>query len=764
MVNLLKNLYVTKKWCLAAMLLPFFADAQPFTVSGNVLAEGHGIANAVVSIPALNRSMQTDSSGFFQFSGLQDQLVLVQITHPDYITISREINTTVSIPVQLYLNNAKELDDIVVTATRSQQYRRDAAVAVSVLDARTFLRTQSSCLADGLAFQPGLRMETDCQTCNYTQLRMNGMGGAYSQILINGRPLFSSLMGLYGLEQIPASAIERVEVVRGSGSVLYGSNAIAGTINVLTKLPQKDELSVLFAQSHLGNSASEINAQAMAVAVNDSANTGISVFTSYRKRDWLDVNEDGFSELPELNGLTVGVAAFAKPNERNRLEVALWHLQEERRGGNAFDQRPDAADQSEYRLQNSSIVQMTYDGRSRSGKWETMAYAGLQYTDREHYTGIDQANGWGTTENFNTSSGLQFNRHLKIHPTGEMKVSGGLDHQYEFTYDVIPGYNYKIDQNIQQLGVFLQSDWQLSKRWDVLTGVRSTFHTLLKQPVWTPRISLLYKVSTDWRLRWGYGRGFKGPQAFETDMHMAFASGGIAMIVRDPNLISETSDSWTTSADWTHRFGRHLTGITISGFCTVLHDVFTLSELGQDSSGNTILFRQNGDNASVIGTTVEISWKWANILQLDGGWTYQQSRFRQPVMWSAELEGQKRFLRTPDQYGFATLALFPERKWSGMLTGVFTGSMLVPHFGGAPGVPSDVLIQSPVFADVMCKGSYTKHFHKMEHNLQFSAGVQNLFNSYQIDFDTGKNRDSNYIYGPSRPRTIFISVRWFSGE
>ena len=98
---------------------------------------------------------------------------------------------------------------------------------------------QACNVAEGLKFQPGLRVETDCQTCNYTQLRMNGLAGGYSQILINGRPVFSPLTGLYGLEQLPSSMLERIEVVRGGASSTNGPGAIGGTVNIITRLSQK---------------------------------------------------------------------------------------------------------------------------------------------------------------------------------------------------------------------------------------------------------------------------------------------------------------------------------------------------------------------------------------------------------------------------------------------------------------------------------------------------------------------------------------------
>ena len=97
--------------------------------------------------------------------------------------------------------------------------------------------TQSVSVADGLNFSPGVRVETNCQNCGFTQVRLNGLEGAYTQILLNSKPVFSSLLGVYGLEQIPTNIIERIEIVRSGGSALYGSNAIAGTVNIITKDP-----------------------------------------------------------------------------------------------------------------------------------------------------------------------------------------------------------------------------------------------------------------------------------------------------------------------------------------------------------------------------------------------------------------------------------------------------------------------------------------------------------------------------------------------
>ena len=119
-----------------------------------------------------------------------------------------------------------DLDEIVITGTKTFKRRTKSPVIVSILDNKKIEKVQACNISEVLSFQSGLRVETDCQTCNYTQLRINGLSGGYSQILINGRAIFSPLAGMYAMEQIPSNMIDRIEVIKGGGSSLYGSSAI----------------------------------------------------------------------------------------------------------------------------------------------------------------------------------------------------------------------------------------------------------------------------------------------------------------------------------------------------------------------------------------------------------------------------------------------------------------------------------------------------------------------------------------------------------
>ena len=128
-------------------------------------------------------------------------------------------------------------DEVVVSANRNETSRKVAPVVVNVMSNKLFEIVNSTDLAKSLNYQSGLRVENNCQNCGFPQVRINGLEGPYSQILINSRPVMSALSGVYGLEQIPINMIERVEVVRGGGSALFGANAVGGTINIITKRP-----------------------------------------------------------------------------------------------------------------------------------------------------------------------------------------------------------------------------------------------------------------------------------------------------------------------------------------------------------------------------------------------------------------------------------------------------------------------------------------------------------------------------------------------
>ncbi len=736
--------------------------AQTANLVGSVVSGGKPVPYAYCAVVDWKIAAIADEHGHFQLQVPQEGHYELEVTSLGFLPqaallyiASGEAKTLV-----IELEEAPfSLNAVVVSGTRTDRRRLDSPVAVNVMTSTSFQVTQSNTLSEGLCFQPGLRMETDCQTCNYTQLRMNGLGGSYSQILIDNRPVFTPLMSLYSLEQIPASQIERVEVVKGGGSVLYGANAIAGTVNVLTKMPTKNEWSVAANSALIDGQSLDHFFNGNASIINEEKTAGISLFTSHRSREQYDANGDGFSEMPVLRNNSLGFKTYLKPNAQHKLQLNGWSINEFRRGGNAFDLPADRADQSEERSQQVWVGGADYHFTPKNAKTNLNAYLSAQKTDRRHYTGIDQAEGWGNSDSKTWTGGLQANRKLDYWG-GTNSLTFGIEHQHDDTFDEIAAYNYLIDQVTNLTGLFLQSDWDLTPKLTLLSGLRLNKHNFLENIVATPRICALLKPLENLQIRASWAQGFKAPQAFETDMHIAFAGGGVSVIQVSPELVQETSNSFALSLDFNRFTAKYVYGFTLDAFRTRLFDAFVLVENGTDAKGNILLLRKNGGSSSVQGLTVEGRFNYDQKVQLETGFTLQTACFDSPVAWSAEVPGTKDFLRTPNRYGFFTLLFLPESKSNGSLSGVYTGSMKVPHFGGAPGIGQDVLFNSPSFMELNAKLNHRIHLHSIETDLEFSVGVQNIFNAYQSDFDLGKYRDSNYIYGPARPRTVFVGLKF----
>jgi outer membrane receptor for ferrienterochelin and colicins len=268
----------------------------------------------------------------------------------------------------------------------------------------------------------------------------------------------------------------------------------------------------------------------------------------------------------------------------------------------------------------------------------------------------------------------------------------------------------------------------------------------------------MYKLKNYMQFRLTWGTGFRAPQAFDADMHIAFAAGGVSRIVLDPGLVEERSNSLSGSINYDKATEKFIAGFTLEGFYTKLNNAFYLQPIGEDDFGD-IFEKRNGSGASVQGSTLELRGNYNKVMQLEAGMTLQTSLFNDPVENIEGGELKREFLRTPNQYGYITYSLTPGNQFNASVTGVYTGEMELVHFAGAPEQVVDEYVTSPAFFELNFKVGYTFNFKIVDSGLELFGGVKNLTNAYQNDFDSGKNRDSNYIYGPAAPRTYYIGLR-----
>ncbi|MCD6423806.1 MAG: TonB-dependent receptor, partial [Elusimicrobia bacterium] len=133
-----------------------------------------------------------------------------------------------------------ELEEVVITGTKTERKLKDVPVRTEIITAKEIEEKGAASLYEALEGIPGIRVEQQCSYCNFSIVRIQGMAAGHVQVLIDGQPIFSGLAGVYGLQQIPTANIERIEIVKGAGSALYGASAIAGVINIITKKPEKE--------------------------------------------------------------------------------------------------------------------------------------------------------------------------------------------------------------------------------------------------------------------------------------------------------------------------------------------------------------------------------------------------------------------------------------------------------------------------------------------------------------------------------------------
>lgn len=741
-----------------------------YEITGRVTSEGQPLPFANIYIEDNSKGTLSDDNGNFIIKDLKPGTYILIASFTGIKTETKRVSITAdNVYVTFDLVNKNDLDEVVITGTRTEKRRTDSPVIVNLINSETLEQVVATDLSEGLRFQPGLRVEMDCQTCNYSQIRMNGLQGGYSQILINGRPIFSPLTGLYGLEQIPVNMIERIEVVRGGVSALYGSSAIGGTVNVITKIPKQDGYNFSYVYQNINGGADQNLINGNATVVSNDYKSGATFFVSNRTRTAYDANADNFSELPELKNTSFGVNAFFLPTENSKLEVNLSKLYEYRFGGEMVDKPAYLTQQSEERDHHVLMASLDYQINFNDDKNSLILYYGGQRTDRDHYTGIipddtDEQTTfladppYGISKVTTHQGGIQLNNKFDDFLGGTTVLTAGVEYVYDDVMDKITSYNYLIDQTTKNLGVFVQNDWEVTEDINFLAGFRLDDNNLVDNVVFSPRLSLLYKLKETTQFRLGWGTGFRAPQAFDTDLHIAFAGGGISRISLSEDLIEERSNSFTASMNYDKATEHFISGFTVEGFYTHLEDAFFQFPLGEDEFGERFE-KRNGSGATVKGFTLEARANFDYIFEVEAGFTIQSSRFDDAVENIEGLETKREFLRTPNDYGYATLTYKPTKQFTASANLIYTGHMDITHFAGdGTGQTVDEYDTTDMFTELSLRLGYTFNLPKVNTGLELYGGVKNITNSYQSDFDTGKNRDSNYIYGSAAPRTFFLGL------
>jgi outer membrane receptor for ferrienterochelin and colicins len=775
-------------------------------IVGDVQCEGRHLPFINIAIEGTTIGTNSDGTGHFQMVNLPEGTHTVVASGVGYKSASQQVevkkNTTIEIKFDLQ-EDVLNLETVVVTANRTQANRAEAPLLVHSITPKIFSLTQSVNVAEGLCFTPGLRTETNCQNCGFTQLRMNGLEGPYTQILMNSRPVFSGLAGVYGLELIPANMIERLEVVRGGGSALFGGNAIAGTVNIITKEPVRNSFMVEGRTTFIGmgnknggNPAFDGQSSMNTSLVTDDGKTGGYLYTMLRNRDAYDANDDGFTELVKMENTTFGFNVFHKPGAKSKISLDGYRISEFRRGGNKLSGLPHEADIAEQLDHLITGGNLSYNKFINGNYDKFTLYVSAQDVKRESYYGAQQdPNAYGHTKNTTSSAGGHYTVNADRFIFAPSSTIFGIDNTNDYMHDTKLGTNDNgnttlTKQFVNTLGGFVQHDWKGNKV-NFSLGLRYDNYWIndladeaqgedLQNGVLVPRVSVLYKARPSLRLRVGYAKGYRAPQVFNEDLHIELVNAQKVRTINSEDLEQENSHSLTSSVDFDFSLHNTKNNLLIEGFYTMLENPFADEFYELNDQGDFAYLRVNSDNgAYVSGLNMEFNSFITRKLETQVGFTLQTSRYKEAVPWGDEESSySKNFMRTPDSYGYATFNWKPVNQMNVNLSFNYTGSMYVPHLGLYANDFEDETEQQAV-AQAIANGDiiegedlfksndflvtdllFTYDFKLTnESTLQFFAGAKNIFNQVQTDFDRGIYRDAAFIYGPSSFRSFNIGLK-----
>jgi outer membrane receptor for ferrienterochelin and colicins len=731
-------------WMMAAL----FAGAQHRAVKGRVVNRLNDEPVAMATVTANGGAgVFTDANGAFHIHIGDDAKLNLKITAANF----KEELLTMDAPksfFEILLSPADgQLQEIVVSGTLRSINRSASPIAVESYPARFFKRTANNNLFDALSMVNGVQSQITCNVCNTGAIQINGLDGPYTMVLIDGMPIVSSLSSVYGFMGIPNSIIKRIEVVKGPASTLYGNEAVAGLINIITKDPStKNQLGFANTTSTYGELNTDVTANLS--FKNASTLIGINHFAFNTK--W-DVNNDNFTDVPVQNRISV----FNKWNfkRKNNLPASLaWrYVYEDRWGGELQWNRTKRGGDDVY---GESIytnrLELLGNYGFKLGKEQLLAEYSYNYHHQNSYYG----NTFYLGKQHVAFAQLRWNKQINNH-----HLLIGIPFRYNWYDDQTPATEFGTGANRpsvnKSIGLFVQDEWKMSEAVTVLGGVRYEYNNLHGNIV-APRISIKYKAAENHTLRFTAGNGFRVVNLFTED-HAALT--GARTVVIKNELRPERS--WNANLNWSSHYhvGKGLLSMDVNGFYTyftnrIIADYF--------ADANLIIYDNLKGFAISRGVSATLDYNNSKRLRINAGATLMDVHFTND---NKEKEQQVFAPNFTANYGIG----YTIQPWR--LTIDFTGRTQGPM--RLPVLPNDYRPEySPLYS--LLNLQFTK---KIKQQWELMIGIQNIFNFLPQDpimrpfdpFDrmvndpvsnpNGFTFDPSYNYAPMMGRRGVVGVR-----
>lgn len=739
MLQLLKGSMLT----LMAVSISFNIYAQN-SLKGKVLdINNTPVENATVVVEGTKTAISTDNAGMFTIQ-IPSGKSKISVRAVGYLAQKKDITSSDYVHgVEIMLENDNRfLEEVVVSGTLKQVSKLDSPIPVEVFTAKFFQTNPAPTIFESLQNINGVRPQINCSVCNTGDIHINGLEGPYTMVMIDGMPIVSGLSTVYGLNGIPQALIDRVEIVKGPASTLYGSEAVGGLINIITKSPNSaPRLNV----ESFGTSWQEYNID-LGGKINVGSAQSLIGANYFNYGNPIDKNGDNFTDVTLQNRLSI----FNKWNfsraDNKLFTLAGRYVYEDRWGGELNWAR-------KYRGGNEVYGESIYTKR-----WELMGAYDLP--TQEHFTftfsvnGHDQNSVYGDTK-YLADQKIAFGQLTWRKEVGRHELLTGLAYRYTYYNDNTPAT--EVFSNTHLPGLFVQDEITLHGQHKLLLGARYDYNSIHGSIV-SPRVN--YKWNSQDRsnvIRVGIGNGYRVANIFTED-HAALT--GARDVVFNEDLKPETS--WNGNINYIKKFympGGSVFAIDASAFYTYFDNKIIPD---YESNVNQIIYSNLDGHAVSKGVSLNLDWAHTSGLKAMVGATVMD-------VYSVEDEIKQWQMLTEKMMGTWTIGYNLKRQGLTIdYTGNVIGPMRLPVLG-----PEDTRPDKSKAWSIQ-NIQLTKNF---RNGLEIFGGVKNFLNwtptkggieiisrahdpFERIDDPTLLPFDPSYVYGPNQGVRGFLGVRY----
>lgn len=655
---------------------------------------------------------------------------------------------SVNVPVKKHITT-KNIDDVVITGTLKPMSKSKSPVNVEIYTQKFFQKNPTPNIFEAIAMVNGVKPQLNCSVCNTGDIHINGLEGPYTMILIDGMPIVSSLSTVYGLSGIPNSLIDRIEVVKGPASSIYGSEAMGGVINIITKNAlTAPKLSIDVMTTTWNENNIDLSTK-FNVGKNAASLLSLNYFSFNEKTDQ---NKDNFTDAALQNRISVFNKWNFKRKENRQASFALRYLYEDRFGG-----------------------EMQWNKSYRGG---SDVYGESVYTSRVEAFGMYQ---WPVKENMITQFSYNFHDQNSFYGTNPFMATqkvGFLQTYWDKklgNHDVIVGGTLKktfYDDNTPGtssadgltndpmrspiFGVFIQDQWEINEKNTLLLGYRFDYDKI-HHSVHSPRFAWKFSPNPYHTLRFNFGTGFRVVNLFTED-HAAL-TGSRDVVIR-ADLKPERSVNGNLNYIWKIPVGERMITLDASAFYTY----FSNKIVGDfDTEPDKIIYDNLQGYGISRGVSLNVDYNFSFPLSINLGVTYLDVYQK----FDGE-EGKVQQLHAPKWSGTYSLTY----KFLNNLTVDFTGQFYGPM--RLPVLPNDYRPEySPFYnlSNIQVSKSFRSGF-------EIYGGIKNIFNFTPNDplmrpfdpFDKNVNDpvtnpnhytfDTTYGYAPMQGIRGFLGVKY----